>query len=48
MFAATGITDGDLLHGVRFHKGGCRTESLVMRCKSRTIRFITTEHVFEQ
>ena len=47
MFAATGITDGDLLKGVRFHKGGCFTHSLVMRSKSLTIRFIETEHVFK-
>jgi fructose-1,6-bisphosphatase II len=46
MFAATGITDGDMLRGVRFHRGGCKTHSLVIRSKSRTIRFMETEHVF--
>jgi fructose-1,6-bisphosphatase II len=47
MFVATGITDGDLLRGVRFHKGGCHTHSIVMRSKSRTLRFIEAQHVFE-
>ncbi len=47
MFAATGITDGDLLRGVRFHKGGCSTHSIVMRSQSRTIRYIEAQHLFE-
>lgn len=43
-FAATGITDGDLLRGVRFNKGGAITDSLVMRSKSGTVRRDTAQH----
>lgn len=43
-FVATGITDGDLMHGVRYQPGGCTTESLVMRSRSGTIRTIRSEH----
>jgi fructose-1,6-bisphosphatase II len=43
-FVATGITDGELLHGVRYSAGGARTHSLVMRSKSGTIRTIRSEH----
>jgi fructose-1,6-bisphosphatase II len=43
-FVATGITDGELLHGVRYRAGGARTESLVMRSRSGTIRQIISEH----
>jgi fructose-1,6-bisphosphatase II len=44
-FVATGITDGDLMHGVRFLPGGAVvTDSLVMRSRSGTIRKITSEH----
>src|SRR3954462_3839108 len=43
-FVATGITDGDLMRGVRYYPGGCVTESLVMRSRSGTIRKITSEH----
>jgi fructose-1,6-bisphosphatase II len=46
MFAATGVTDGDMLKGVRFFSGGAVTHSIVMRSKSRTIRFIEAEHHF--
>jgi fructose-1,6-bisphosphatase II len=48
MFAATGITDGDLLKGVRFFGGGARTHSLVMRSKSATVRFIESTHRFDR
>ena len=44
MFAATGVTDGDFLKGVRFFKGGARTHSVVMRSKTGTIRFIESIH----
>jgi fructose-1,6-bisphosphatase II len=44
MFAATGITPGDLLKGVRFKRGYALTESIVMRTKSGTIRRIETIH----
>jgi fructose-1,6-bisphosphatase II len=47
MFAATGVTNGDLLHGVRFFKGGAHTNSLVMRSRSHTIRFIEAVHRFD-
>ncbi len=43
-FAATGITDGELLRGVRFHEYGATTQSLVMRSKSGTIRKIDAIH----
>jgi fructose-1,6-bisphosphatase II len=43
-FAATGITDGELMAGVRYRAGGATTHSLVMRARSGTIRSITSEH----
>ena len=43
-FAATGITDGELLKGVRYFGTGAHTESLVMRSKSGTIRRIAADH----
>ena len=43
-FAATGITDGELLKGVHFFGGGATTESLVMRSYSGTIRWISARH----
>jgi fructose-1,6-bisphosphatase II len=43
-FVATGITDGELLDGVRYRAGGATTHSLVMRSKSGTIRTIRSEH----
>jgi fructose-1,6-bisphosphatase II len=47
MFAATGVTDGDLLKGVRFFGGGAETHSIVMRSKTRTVRYITATHHFD-
>jgi fructose-1,6-bisphosphatase II len=47
-FVATGITDGELLKGVRYAHGGAITHSLVMRSRSGTIRSITSEHRFEK
>ncbi|MGH3473243.1 MAG: class II fructose-bisphosphatase [Nocardioidaceae bacterium] len=47
-FVATGITDGELLRGVRYAHGGATTHSLVMRSRSGTIRSITSEHKFEK
>ena len=47
-FVATGITDGELLRGVRYAHGGATTHSLVMRSRSGTIRTITSEHRFEK
>jgi len=46
MFAATGVTDGDYLSGVRFFGGGAETHSVVMRSKTRTVRYITAIHHF--
>ncbi|MDO7868365.1 class II fructose-bisphosphatase [Nocardioides jiangxiensis] len=43
-FAATGITDGELMKGVRYRHGGAATDSLVMRSRSGTIRRITSEY----
>src|SRR5438552_816176 len=43
-FAATGVTDGDLLRGVRYWGDGASTESLVMRAKTGTIRKIEATH----
>jgi fructose-1,6-bisphosphatase II len=43
-FAATGITDGELLQGVRYRSGGAATHSLVMRARSGTVRNIHSEH----
>jgi fructose-1,6-bisphosphatase II len=43
-FAATGITDGELLRGVRYWGDGAGTQSLVMRSKSGTIRIIEAQH----
>ena len=43
-FAATGITDGELMAGVRYRSGGATTESLVMRARSGTLRNIHSEH----
>lgn len=47
-FAATGITNGELLRGVRYFSGGARTHSLVMRSKSGTIRYIDSIHRWEK
>jgi fructose-1,6-bisphosphatase II len=44
-FAATGVTDGDLLEGVRYVRGGkASTESLVMRSRSGTVRTVSARH----
>jgi fructose-1,6-bisphosphatase II len=43
-FVATGITDGELLRGVRYFPGGAATSSLVMRSRSGTIRRIEATH----
>jgi fructose-1,6-bisphosphatase II len=47
-FAATGLTDGALLRGVRFDKTGARTQSLVMRSRSGTVRMIDARHHVEK
>ncbi|HLI62260.1 MAG TPA: class II fructose-bisphosphatase [Terriglobales bacterium] len=45
IFAATGVTDGTLLKGVRFFGDGVRTTSLVMKLSNRKVRFIETIHL---
>jgi len=45
VFAATGVTDGPLLKGVRFFGDGVRTTSLVMKLTNRKVRFIESIHV---
>jgi fructose-1,6-bisphosphatase II len=47
-FAATGITDGELLHGVRYFGGGAKTHSLVMRSKSGTLRYVDATHRWDK
>ncbi|HEY81113.1 MAG TPA: class II fructose-bisphosphatase [Anaerolineae bacterium] len=47
-FAATGITSGALLRGVRYYGGGATTQSLVMRSRSGTIRMINSRHRLEK
>jgi len=48
MFAATGVTDGFLLKGVRYTAAGAETSSIVMRSRSGTIRYLSTRHHFEE
>jgi fructose-1,6-bisphosphatase class II len=48
MLAATGITAGDYLAGVRYVKGGAITNSVVMRSATRTVRFIEAHHRFDR
>ena len=48
MFAATGVTDGAMLKGVRRYGGGAYTNSIVMRSKTGTVRTIDTHHNFER
>jgi fructose-1,6-bisphosphatase II len=47
-FAATGVTDGRMLHGVRYSPGKAYTHSLVMRSRSGTIRYVEAEHTLEK
>ena len=47
-FAATGVTDGDLLDGVRYLDGRATTESLVMRSRSGTVRKVEATHDTEK
>ena len=43
-FAATGITDGEFLQGVRYYDFGATTQSIVMRSRSGTVRFLHSRH----
>lgn len=47
-FAATGITDGELLKGVHFDRHGCSTQSLLMRSRSGTVRLVNARHRLEK
>jgi fructose-1,6-bisphosphatase class II len=47
MFAATGVTQGDFLNGVRYFGGGAYTHSVVMRSLSGTVRYIEAKHHFK-
>ena len=44
MFSATGVTDGTLLKGVLIKDNVARTQSVVMRSKSKTVRYVTAFH----
>ncbi|MDP2350511.1 MAG: class II fructose-bisphosphatase [Chloroflexota bacterium] len=48
VFAATGVTPGELLQGVRFFGGGARTHSLVMAYQTKQVRFVDTVHMFDR
>jgi fructose-1,6-bisphosphatase II / sedoheptulose-1,7-bisphosphatase len=48
MFAATGVTDGSMLQGVRRWSGGASTQSVVMRSKTGTVRTMEATHNFER
>ncbi len=48
VFAATGVTGGDLLQGVRFFGGGARTHSLIMAYQTKQVRFVDTVHMFDR
>lgn len=48
MFAATGVTNGTMLDGVRRFAGGAKTHSLIMRSKTGTVRYIDAEHNFNR
>jgi len=47
-FAATGVSSGELLKGVRYFSGGAETQSLVMRSSSGTIRWVEATHNFDR
>lgn len=47
-FAATGVSSGELLKGVRYSSGGMRTQSVAMRCRSGTVRWIDAWHNFDR
>jgi fructose-1,6-bisphosphatase II len=47
-FAATGVSSGELLKGVRYFSGGVQTQSIAMRCRSGTVRWIDAWHNFDR
>ncbi|MEK6606420.1 MAG: class II fructose-bisphosphatase [Myxococcota bacterium] len=48
MFAATGVTDGAFLRGVRYFPGGAITSSVIMRSKTGTVRYVESHHHFDR
>ena len=48
VFSATGITDGDLLRGVKLFKNGARTHTVSMGLQSRVVRFSDAVHLLEE
>lgn len=48
MFAATGVTTGSMLEGVKRFPGGAHTHSVVMRSKTGTVRYIKAQHFFDR
>ena len=48
MFAATGVTSGTMLKGVRRFRNGAKTHSMIMRSKTGTVRYIEAEHNFRR
>ena len=48
MFAATGVTSGTMLKGVRRFRDGAKTHSMIMRSKTGTVRYIEAEHNFRR
>jgi fructose-1,6-bisphosphatase II len=47
-FACTGLTEGDLVEGVTYYPRGATTESLCMRGKSGTVRYVRARHTFDK
>jgi fructose-1,6-bisphosphatase II len=47
-FTATGVSSGELLKGVRYFSGGAQTQSIAMRCRSGTVRWIDAWHNFDR
>jgi fructose-1,6-bisphosphatase II len=48
VFSATGITDGELLRGVKFFRGGARTHTVTMGHFSRVVRFSDAIHLLDR
>ena len=48
IFAACGVTEGALLHGVRFFGEGCRTHALTMTYASKQVRYVDTVHMNQE
>ena len=44
LFAATGVTDGNMLSGVKFGRGFVQTDTVVMRAATGTTRYVKTKH----